>query len=192
MGRRKNLLPEKKHITSDVLLGLLETGAVLGVALIAPNALRILKPLIAQKEKWDTYYPSSIARNTMKLWRKGLVNVVETPDGYVVTISDSGKTEALRYNLDTMEISKPPSWDGKWRMVFFDLPIGTKTRDNFRRKLLSLGLFQMQKSVYVYPYPCSNEIRFLREVFAIPHGVKMAVVEQLENDEDLRRVFKLE
>ena len=43
----------------------------------------------------------------------------------------------------------------------------------------------------MYPYPCSKEIQFLREILKVPHEVKLATIEHLENDEDLREIFQL-
>jgi len=191
MGRRKVLAKSKEHITRDVVLSILKTGALLGVAITAPNAIRYLKGR-GREAKWEGYYPSSIERQTMKLWRKGFVRVHETGDGHVVEITQKGIHELLKYDLDTMRISKPDHWDRKWRMVFFDVVCGNdEARKAFQSRLKQLGFFQMQKSVYICPFPCEKEIMYLREVMEIPHSVKLATIERLENDEDLRRHFHL-
>lgn len=192
MGRRKKKPEKKEHITKDILLRLLQGGALLGVALIAPNAIRMLKPLSRNEEEWENYYPSSLQRYTMRLWRKGLVDVKETSEGYTVVITEKGKTEILRYDMEAMSIKKQDPWDRKWRMIFFDIPTGEDSpRHAFREHLRSMGFFMMQKSVYVHPYPCHKQVQFLREVFGIPHSVKLATVDFLENDDDLRRFFRL-
>ena len=98
----------------------------------------------------------------------------------------------LTYDIEQMAIERQDPWDGKWRMVFFDIPTGHEARNIFREKLISMGFFQMQKSVYVHPFPCTKQIRFLREVYEMPHDVKLAVIEHLENDDDLRHFFRLE
>lgn len=191
MARRKRLKEPKEHITRDTLLALLKAGAVLTVAFTAPNALRLLSPLVGEEKQWEQYYPSSIARHTLKLWRNGFVDVYETESGYVVKITEKGRTEILRYDLESMTIPKQEPWDRRWRMVFFDIPASHEARNIFRESLLSMGFFKMQKSVYVHPFPCRKQIQFLREVYDIPHSVKFATVDFLENDEDLRRFFRL-
>jgi len=193
MGRkRKKKHLTREHITHDTLLALLKLGATLAVAVVAPNALRLLRPDDDRSKRWEPYYQSSIQRQAIVLWRKGLVKVMETKDGAVVTISDKGKQEILKYDIDDMAIALPDHWDGKWRMVFFDIDTGhNEERRVFRQRLKQLGFFAMQKSVYVYPYPCRKEIQFLREVYEVPHSVKLAVVEKMENDDDLKRIFHL-
>lgn len=186
---RKSLV--RSHITKDILLKLLKTGVVLTVALTAPNALRVLKSYMKEKDPWKEYYPSSIRRCTVRLWRKGFVEVKESKNGYQVCLTHKGVSQVLEYDLNAMGIPEQNPWDKKWRMVFFDIPAGEKVRHVFRRQLQELGFFPMQESVYVYPYPCTKEIQFLREVYGIPHEVKLAVVERLENDQDLRRYFSL-
>lgn len=193
MGRRrqKNTV-EKEHITQDILLGILKTGVLLTVAVIAPNVLQIIDSFASKKKEWERYYPSSVGRQITKLWRKGCVQIQETKNGHVVTITDKGKTEVLKYDIDNISISEQNPWDGKWRMVFFDIATGyDSARHAFQNKLKSLGFFQMQKSVYIFPYPCEKEVKFLREVYDIPHSVKLAKVERLENDLELRSHFRL-
>lgn len=44
-------------------------------------------------------------------------------------------------------------WDGKWRLVIFDLPEERKIRrEALRRKLYELGFGQLQKSIYISPF----------------------------------------
>lgn len=190
MGRHKTSKKlVKEHIGRDELLGLLKSGIGLTMMLAFPNSQKIFKPLLSGQNTWNEYYPSSIHRHTMKLWRKGLVDVRESSDGYTVVITEKGRRDTLQYDLEAMTVETPTEWDGRWRMIFFDIPTTHKARNHFREKLLYMGFFCMQKSVYVYPYPCEKQIKFLREVYEMPHSVKYAVVESLENDEDLRRYF---
>lgn len=189
MGRRRGKI-QKEPITQNVLLDMLKLGAALTVAMVAPNALTLFKSA-GRKTEWDPYYPSSIERHTMKLWRKGFVDVHETETGFTVVITEKGKQELLRYDIEAMSVPRQDPWDEKWRMVFFDIPTGHEARNIFREKLISMGFFQMQKSVYIHPFPCAKQIKFLREVYFMPDSVKLAVIEHLENDEDLRRFFRL-
>ncbi len=138
------------------------------------------------------YYASSVKDGVEKLLRKGRVEMREVDGQFEVKITDKGKMEITRKKLDELGIAKPPKWDGKWRMVFFDVDELNKIRrDRLSRWLKKLGLRRMQKSVYVYPYPLEKEISFLREVLGVPHGVKLVTAEKIENDENLREIFDL-
>lgn len=50
-------------------------------------------------------------------------------------------------------------WDGKWRMVIFDIPEKEKRkRDELRRKLKDLGFACWQKSVYISPFDVASDL----------------------------------
>ena len=50
-------------------------------------------------------------------------------------------------------------WDGRWRIVIFDiLEKKRKTREALRKKLLSLGFGMWQRSVYITPHDVQEEI----------------------------------
>lgn len=140
---------------------------------------------------FDDYFPSHVERAVEGLMRKGWVEKVETDEGVEVKITEKGKTQVLRYDLNDFK-PKKGDWDGKWRVIFFDVEEGKRLkRDALRKYLRRLGWQEMQKSVYVCPYDCEKEVSYLREVLDVPHGVKMGVLERIENDEDLREMFGL-
>ena len=72
-----------------------------------------------------------------------------TSEGMIVRIKDKGKTQILKYSLIDMRPSKN-KWDGKWRLVFFDVAeFDRKKRDQFRKYLKQLEMEQFQK-VFLY------------------------------------------
>jgi len=189
VSRVRNIIP-KKIIGQKELLNLLKFGALLSVAVVAPNALQILQPLFQDERKRYEYYPFSVSKSVTRLWRKGFVGVKESKDGYEVKLTDKGKEEILKFDLNNLEIRTPKNWDGKWRMVFFDISNKRKkARDFLCRKLKSMNFYMMQKSVFVYPFPCDKEIKFVREVIGVPHEVKLGILEKIENEEELKRIF---
>lgn len=188
MAKKKS---EKSHIRKELLLNLLKGGAVLTAALITPGLVKLSKSNL-YGSCWEEYYPSSLERATIRLWRKGLVEIFEGKETAEVRITDKGKLEVLRFNLESLEIKREHNWDKKWRMVIFDIPDKDKAkRELFREKLKTLGFIPMQESVFVYPYPCEKEVKFMREVLGIAHFVKLLRVDLIENDGELRKIFNL-
>ena len=91
-----------------------------------------------------------------------------------------------------MEIKKSAKWDGKWRMVLFDIPDSDKKiREVLRFHLKRLGFYNYQKSVFIYPHNCKDEIDFLIEFYQIRRYVRQLVVSEIDNDFHLRKIFKL-
>jgi len=53
-------------------------------------------------------------------------------------------------------------WDGKWRLVLFDVPLGKNTqRDRLRRFLRDRGFGYLQNSVWITPDPLDQERQIL-------------------------------
>jgi DNA-binding transcriptional regulator PaaX len=121
------------------------------------------------------------------------ITVSQKRDGSVmVKITKDGMQRALSYQLDTLTIQPPTHWDDKWRVVLFDVPEKYKSvRDMFRKRLCQIGLYRYQESVYVSPYPCFDQVEFLRELYGIAFTVRYLLAEKIEDDASLRGHFHL-
>lgn len=181
---------QKNNITREILLKILKTGAMLTVAFIAPNALRMLKDF--NREDWSDYYPSSIERLTGNLYRHGYVKIKYNNGQPVVILTDKGKVEILKYNIADLEIVPMKKWDGKWRIVIFDIPDKYKpARELIRQCLKNMGFYQFQESVFINPHRCQKEIKYLREILEVPHTIKYLRADMIENEEELKEIFHL-
>ncbi len=139
----------------------------------------------------EDYFPSHIDRSIEGLIRKGWVVKKDTPQGVVVQITSKGKEQVLQFDLGKLA-PKTGNWDGKWRVVFFDVEeLSRSRRDRLRKYLKQMNLYPMQESVYVSPYDIESEVKYLREILNIPHSVKLGIMEQLENSQDLKLIFGL-
>lgn len=91
-----------------------------------------------------------------------------------------------------MEIKKPAKWDGKWRIVMFDIPEKLKKlRDSLRFHFRGIGLLEFQKSVFVHPYPCNKEIEFIIELYNAKKHVRFVLAEKVDNELHLKNKFSL-
>jgi len=184
-------MKDRKYPDKETILTILKAGAVLTLAMLAPGAVRLFKddPVFSS---WQKFHQPLLRRNITRLKRKGLVTFSEEGGETVVKITDKGKIEILKYNLDKLEIRRPDFWDRKWRIVVFDIPEEKKeAREFFRKKLKELEFYQFQESVFIFPFPCEKEIKFLREIFEVPDEVKIILAQKVENEDDLREMFGL-
>ena len=63
---------------------------------------------------------------------------------------------------------KNQKWDGKWRIVIFDVPENLRSKRNqLQRKFKLLGLYMLQKSVFVCPYPCEEELDYVADYLTL-------------------------
>ena len=115
----------------------------------------------------------------------------ETKNDYqIVKITDAGRRRILKYSLNKLEIKKPKHWDGKWRLVSYDIPKDKYSRrDTFRAYLETWGFYPLQESVFLHAYPCEKEVGFLREYFGVGGEVRIFTVEEIEDDEPFREFF---
>jgi DNA-binding transcriptional regulator PaaX len=139
----------------------------------------------------EDYFPSEIIRAANRLERKGLVTKEEMEEGTKVKITNKGKSEILMFNLRDLK-PKTGTWDGMWRMVFFDIEEKKRrTRNSLTKYLRQLGMVEMQESVYVSPYDITAEVKYIRELLDIANNVKIGEMSKLENSEELRELFKV-
>jgi len=132
-------------------------------------------------------------RDIRRLQERDLLDYRESQDGTItIRLKRKGRQVALAYKLDDLKIKKPLRWDRKWRLVIFDIPHSKKqARDALHRKLDEMGFYPLQKSVFIYPYPCEDEIDFIGEVFDVRRNILLIKVDSFEGSEKLRHHFKL-
>lgn len=178
---------KKTHVKE--ILYLLAGGAVFGLSLMIPTAPMVLAPFILDRKRFDQ---STFNQTIDRFKKQKLVEIVEESGQTLVKITDSGRVRALRYKLSEVQVKKPKVWDKKWRLVIFDIPEKFKRmREIFREHLKSMGFYMLQKSVWVYPYPCESEIEFLRQVYSVSVDVTYILAEKIENEEGLEAHFNL-
>lgn len=172
-------------------------AGLVGLSLVAPSAIMIAKPFLDEKrrkerELWKRYNPSFLKRSIRRLHQQKLVDITRHDGKEVVILTEDGKRRILKYALDELAIATPGRWDRRWRMVIYDVDSRKKRlRDVFRGALKSLGFYQLQKSVWLYPYPCEQQISFLREYYGVGNEVLYVVATTLEDDAPYREYFGL-
>ncbi|MDO8515164.1 MAG: hypothetical protein Q7S14_01565 [bacterium] len=177
--------PQKYLLAQEILLVLAGAG-ILSMMVLMPGLGGVLSAVVRAHEK------DNFKKRLMKLKSKNMVKVYLKDGKEVVEITKDGITTALKYKFANMQIKRPGKWDGKWRIVIFDVPDGQRhLRDSFRTKLQHLGFYQLNESVYVYPYPCFEEIEYLRNYFFVGGSVTLITAEKIEGDDNLSSIFHL-
>lgn len=181
------------------VLALLGTGAVIGLSLfVAPTAVILAKPFLdAKREKerneWKQFNPSYLKRTLTRMRREKLVKIVEHDGEQIIELTKNGRRRIIKYSLESLSIDKPNAWDGRWRLVMYDVPHRRKQlRDVFRQTLKNLSFYQLQESVWLFPYPCEDQVSFLREYYGVGNEVLYVVATKLEDDAPYRTYFGLD
>ena len=98
--------------------------------------------------------------------------------GWVEKISNNKETfykitnKGENYLDDTLSVLKTKKdWDGKWRLVMFDIPESERsTRDKLRRNLNNLGMGILQASVWITQRDVKAKIDKISEKLKIKTG----------------------
>src|SRR3989338_7911288 len=172
------------------LLLLLLSGIALGLTKSGKKQMFILKQI---PKEWEKINRQALQRAINSLYISHLVHEKHHQDGTTtLMLSEDGKQKALRFNIDKIEIKKPVHWDKKWRIVMFDIPEKLRRlRDSLRLHFREIGLIELQKSVFVYPYPCDNEIEFILEFYNARKHVRFVLAERIDNQLHLMKKFNL-
>lgn len=171
------------------ILLLLYAGLALG---FAQNPRRQYKIFQQLPKEWGNIKEQETVKEIKKLYRSKLVQLKKNQDGSLTAIlTDKGKFRTLTYHFEDMKI-KSMEWDGKWRMVSFDIPEKKKAaRNALRSKLREVGFIEFQKSMFVFPYQCKDEVDFIIEFFNLRAYVRYGVFEFIDNDLHLRKYYGL-
>lgn len=126
------------------------------------------------------------------LKKKDLINEKKDYAGSVlVSLSEKGILRAINYKFRRLS-HKRENWDGKWRMIAFDIPRGCeKGRKALVYRLKTGGFYELQESIFLYPYDCRNEIDALLELFKIKKYVRFGLLDFIDNEEKIKFKFKI-
>ena len=173
----------------EKILLLLLGGVAFGCSLTPRRQRYVVRTVI---KEWKKLSQKKISNEVKYLYRSKLIKRVENKDGTAaILLTDRGKLRALTYYFRNMKIEEK-NWDGKWRLVSFDIPEKLRWgRDALRRKIKELGFYELQKSVFIFPYECKDEIYFIIEFFGLRKYVRYGVLESIDNDLSIKKVFDL-
>ncbi len=180
----------KREDVQKVILNTIAGVGLITIAVMAPNALQAFGFVVKKEKrnkKWQT------VKNVLsRLEQQQIIFFDRTEKGIFVRLTPKGKKIWSRVRLEEGGIPKAKKWDGKWRVLIFDIPENRKKlRDKVRNTLVHLGFVRLQNSVWIYPYECEEYVVLLKADFKIGKDLLYMIVETLENDRFLRKLFSL-
>jgi len=176
-------------VSKKVIL-LLGGGLLLGLSRNPNNYFKILKAI---GKEWGDIDKRALHRAIKNLYKSKIIDVKEDKNGVTtLVLTEKGKQKVLKYNLDKIIVPKMKKLDNKWRVVIFDIPESRKKiRDALRFHLKKMGFFEFQKSVFIHPFNCQDEIDYLIEFYGIRRYLRFLVAESIDNELHLQKHFNL-
>ena len=129
-----------------------------GISLSVYRALRDLKALQAASDR-------QLRTISKYIVDKKYIRIERTADGTsAISVSEAGKQWSIAALMALVDRSHRRHGTGVWRSVMFDVPTHSKqSRDRFAGMLKALGFVHYQKSVFICPHPCEEELEAVAE-----------------------------
>lgn len=135
----------------------------------------------------DRHFKHEIKR----LEKKGYVALTKTEQGFAVKLLKKANRRLKGILFEDIVLPRVKLWDGKWRFFIFDIPEKYRSaRDTLRQKLKDLGMYNIQRSVYVYPHDCRKELEFLSDYYGITKYATYVETSFTDIDKELRKCLK--
>lgn len=206
-SKEKEEMEDKIYIKTADVLRIVKVAGFIAAAFLFPKAISTLaKEGIIEK----ILYPEENNEERVKKPKRNIrldrlratikrlkkqkdIEVMEENDKQILKLTEKGKIKLLKYDLKNLKLKKPEKWDKKWRLIIYDVPKNKNSvRELFRRYLRGMNFLKLQASVYLTPYPCEEEIEFLRNYYGIINEVIVLTVSGIEQEEAYRDYFKLQ
>ena len=178
-----------KHgeLAKKILLIAVAGGAIAAV-MVLPGLGVIFKHFGADSAK-ERY---RVKRTVKRLEEQGVIKhrIKNGKEEFVVT--KKGKTHLAELLVDDLFIRQPAKWDGRWRVLIYDIP---NKKDLERRELnrvvSEIGMKSVQQSVFVSPYPCKAQIDAIARHYDLDKHLAYFEADYFEGANDLLNHFKL-
>lgn len=179
----------KGEIIKDILSWLV-IGGMVAVAATSPYFLyNVLRSFHKRKQ----YNKQSVANAFYRLQKEGAILFQKRNNQLYISLTREGKRKAGKFQINNLSIQRPKKWDGKWRIIIFDISDRQRIkREAFRGFLKRLQFYKLQESVWVHPFDCRAEVELLKDFFGFTSKeIQLIIAEQIENPDFLRAKFKV-
>lgn len=188
-----NQTRRKKGEVIKKVLQIVGAGLVVGTIIAFPPlamSFNLIMEVIEEREQKIS--KAQVKRVLYNLEKKKLISLKKNNGDLLATFNEKGKKLILKYKFDELKIKKPKKWDGKWRLVMFDIPEKRKrARETLRRKLKSMDFYQVQKSVFIHPFECQREIESVTTAYEIEPFVYFMRADYIDNEKKIKTKFDL-
>ncbi|OGK08461.1 CRISPR-associated endonuclease Cas2 [Candidatus Roizmanbacteria bacterium RIFCSPHIGHO2_01_FULL_35_10] len=152
----------------------------------------LIYAILEQKRKNIT--EDKLKRAVRALEKRKVIYIEEKDDKVFVHLDEKGQNRVIEHSLKILLDFKKKKkiWNGKWFLVFFDVPESERNkRDYLRDYLKKLGFFQYQQSVYLFPYECEREVRQIKKIVEGAKYMKYITADKIEDEAAAKRFFSI-
>jgi len=197
MGRNKKKRLNYGELT-DLVLEAIAKGLIEGLrgypsGFRLPVAIGYLIQYILEVKK-TRIKKDKIKNKIEDLEKRDILTIEEKENQVYIHLKEKGEKKIVKYSLKLLIDfkKKEKKWNGRWFLVFFDVPEAQRLKRDYLRKLLKeIGFYQYQKSVYLFPYECGQEVALIKKMVEGAKYMKYIIAEKIEDEAIAKRFFKL-
>jgi DNA-binding transcriptional regulator PaaX len=181
--------PTTSKIIDEILLFSV-TGAAMAGSLLIPNLLIGLdKPLMKFWKHMDKRQKEHELQQIIYGMKSRGYLVGEYEHGLQLT--EKARHRLQKIGFEALQATPHKRWDKLWRIVIYDIPEEHKAaRNALTQKLRNYGCFQLQKSTWITPFPCREDIATITAHFGVDTYVTYFEAIHLDNAAPLIRRFR--
>ena len=181
---------DQKIAVIDNTLTIIVVGSAMTAGLLIPNLLIGLdKPLEVFGKTMNRRARERELRKVLHYMKSQ--KLIEGSYEHGLKITAKGRHRLATVEFRAISLEKPKNWDKKWRLVLFDIPEDYKAARNLLSwKLKSLGFTQLQKSVWLHPFPCRDVVEQIAVYYKIESFVTYIETSYIDNQERLIARFR--
>lgn len=186
MEKRREAIMRRTKL-NKAIIAVVGTAGILALGAVAPGVIGALgKMRLLPQERYR------IKTSLGRMIKKGYVEVEQQGGEKRVRLTEKGERFAALMHEGELKPKKQKRWDGKWRIVIYDLKKGTPVlRARVRELIQTFGFKMLQRSVWVSPYDCEDLIFILKQEFRLGDSLLYIIADDIEHDAPLRAHFKL-
>jgi len=189
LEKRKKRRAPRGSIERAILDVLAELGDMLTIVLVKRSASLLVRRAF---QETTPKLEQRVHETVSRMRRKRLIEFREIRGKRYPRLTKRGEEHMRHLQTGVIQIAKPRVWDGKWRIVIFDIRENqSSVRTKVRRLLQQLGFLQLQKSVWVHPYDCEELIALIKADLHVGRNILYIIADVIEYDKPLRDYFKL-
>jgi len=185
---------EKRDTTAALIDNLLRYlvggGAIASMLLLPGLAIGLDKSLGSFFRHLDKRQQEREAHRVLKYMAQQKLIDYDSSYAHGITITEKGRQRLAKADFRNLRLKRPNKWDERWRVVIFDVPEDRKSaRNALQTKLKDLGLQSIQKSVWVHPFPCHEEIEAVAINYNLANFITYLETNYIDKPEVLKTRF---
>lgn len=144
-----------------------------------------------ETHKYDEFVYNRVYKQLYNLERAGYIKIgTDTKNISFFHLTPKGKFRILKYlHLEKLH---PKKWDHQWRVIIFDIPETLKKwREYLRQDLKRLGFVALQESVYITPYPVTEELDEILKEWNLRKYFRYLTVGEIDGEKELKNQFNI-